>query len=325
VFLKALRTLVVICIASAISAQVNPQAQGSGSRSGDWNIRALIFTIARASVLHNPRANIFLSEDLQKKPHRLAEGFNPEWSPDGSKIAFAADRGRDGRSEIFTINPDGSGKKQLTQGKDGTGASMPSWSPTGKKIAFVISRESPRGPAIYSMGEDGTNPQFVAEGIDPQWSPDGSRLVFCRGSKGNPTLSSVWVANSDGSEAVAITDDSSVPLTPKWTKDGKIVFASNRNDRWAIYRMNSDGSGLESLLYSKDSDFMWPTISPDGEQLVVVATQLADPHNVRGGARPGINLMDGAKLTIVAVELDGSHRSKTIAEGLHPSVLWGQK
>jgi len=79
--------------------------------------------------------------------------------------------------------------------------------------------------------------------------------------------------------------------------------------------MNSDGSDLEGLLYSKDSDFVWPVVSPDGKQLVVVSARLIDLSNMRieGGPR------------IVVVELDRVHNTKKIADGLHPSVLWDQK
>ncbi len=291
-------------------------SQTSSRGSADWHIQSVAFSDAKDSFLHGAGAQIFVVSDLQKKPVRLAVGVNPQWCPDGSKITFVGFHGNDARSEIFTINPDGSGRKQLTRKKGGTGTGMPSWSADGKRIAFVVSARDGNDPEIYVMREDGTNPQFVTRGVYPHWSPDGRKLVFQRGAKNKPQRSSIWVVNSDGSGAAAITDEASASMFPEWTRDGKIVFASNRSGRFAIYQVNPDGSGLERVLFSNDSDFVWPTVSPDAKQLVVVATKWADSNDMSGG------LAAGASMKIEAVKLNSSQNPVTIANGAHPSVLW---
>ena len=57
----------------------------------------------------------------------------PSWSPDGRKILFVSER--DGNFEVYVMNPDGSGRRNLTRhpGHD----SAPSWSPDGRKIVFT--------------------------------------------------------------------------------------------------------------------------------------------------------------------------------------------
>src|SRR3989440_1939865 len=72
------------------------------------------------------------------------------------KIVFARYTGNP--SQIFTVNPDGTGLTQLTN-DPGDGASWPAWSPDGTKIAFA-SHRSPDG--IYIMDADGANAHRIA-------------------------------------------------------------------------------------------------------------------------------------------------------------------
>jgi Tol biopolymer transport system component len=71
-------------------------------------------------------------------------GAQPDWSPDGRRIAFAA------RGHIFTIGAAGRGLKRLTSPvRARTRSADPSWSPDGRKIAFL------RGGDVYVIGSDG--------------------------------------------------------------------------------------------------------------------------------------------------------------------------
>lgn len=93
----------------------------------------------------------------------------PSWSPDGRKIAFVSER--DGNSEIYMMNADGSDVTRLTDhSADDWGAS---WSPDGRKIAFVSDRDG--NDEIYMMNADGTNVTRLTNnpGVDkfPVWQP----------------------------------------------------------------------------------------------------------------------------------------------------------
>jgi TolB protein len=76
-------------------------------------------------VAPDGRYDIFVMDALGSTPRRLtsaakgAGNFNPTWSPDGTKIAFIGDR--DGRSQIYTMNADGTGVTQLTHSEGGNG------------------------------------------------------------------------------------------------------------------------------------------------------------------------------------------------------------
>ena len=77
--------------------------------------------------------------------------YMPVFSPDGSRIAFMSQR--DGNSEIYVMNRDGSGVRRLTnqRGADST----PTWSPTGTQIAFTSDRSG--SPQIWVMDAEGLN------------------------------------------------------------------------------------------------------------------------------------------------------------------------
>jgi WD40-like Beta Propeller Repeat len=94
------------------------------------------------------------------------------WSPDGSRLAFWLADDDDLNAQIFVINPDGSGLRQITDAGDNR---WPAWSPDGSRIAFV------RNGVLHTMAPDGSDLQEVV-GVTPDgaiaWNPvdhaDGS-------------------------------------------------------------------------------------------------------------------------------------------------------
>jgi dipeptidyl aminopeptidase/acylaminoacyl peptidase len=101
----------------------------------------------------------------------------PVWSPDGSQILFTSDR--DGATDIFVMNADGSAKNNITDNGDVDFAA--SWSPDGTQIVFASDRDG--DPEIFVSNADGTTPQQLTDNTDfdtfPVWSPDG----FLHGSE----------------------------------------------------------------------------------------------------------------------------------------------
>jgi TolB protein len=138
----------------------------------------------------------------------------PDWSPDGKKIAFMGQQpdaiGNDPDYDIFVMNADGSGLRQLTEAPGADG--WPAWSPDGTRITFSTSRTDCRnsdawdcrssgdiGPfhELWIMNADGSDQHRVSTsfGQFSSWSPEGTYIVFSPG---------VNVIRPDGTGQVSI-------------------------------------------------------------------------------------------------------------------------
>ncbi len=173
---------------------------------------------------------------LTSEPGRL--DARPVWSPDGTRIAFTACRLPDSSDiagmdcEIRTIAPDGTGEAVLPRSDTPPGDLLPDWSPDGRRLAFGSCRP----------------------GADGDKEPDCG----------------LWVMNADGSgrREVAGRHEHRV-----WSPDSRrIAFTAHRDEKWNIYVVNADGSGLANLTNnSRDINYEDLAWSPDGKRIAFVA------------------------------------------------------
>jgi len=174
---------------------------------------------------------------------------DPQWSPDGHKIAFSSYR--NGSSEIYLMNADGSGQTRLTNNP--TSDIAPVWSPDGQKIAFVRDLE------LYLMNPDGSGESRLATGAKlsahdpdcrPAWSPDSRNIAFVRGDGCDWVGAEICLANVDGSQFTCPTEyyNTTTNRSPDWSRRG-IAFVSMRQGKEEIYMMNGDGSGQVPLTH----------------------------------------------------------------------------
>jgi len=127
------------------------------------------------------------------------------------------------------------------------------------------------------MNVDGSNQVNISNSVpdvdgNPNWSPDGSKIVFSRVASGGPFEFELWVMNAaDGSGQQNLSNDvNSNDDDADWSPDGlKIVFESNRGGSTGneIWRMNADGSGKTQITFNSDDDSN-PNYSPDGKKIV---------------------------------------------------------
>lgn len=127
----------------------------------------------------------------------------PDYSPDGSRVAFISDRS--GSRELWTAASDGTGSVQVTT--QAVIPTAPRWSPDGKRIAFA---QRPGGNAdIYVVDAQGGTPRRLttdpANDASAYWSRDGKWIYFASNRTGRQE---VWKIPADGSaREVQITQD----------------------------------------------------------------------------------------------------------------------
>ena len=217
----------------------------------------------------------------------LASGLSPgepdaQTAAPNGKIVYSGYDTQTQRTQIYTMNPDGTGVSNITQSHTDVNWSPritfgdgPEWSPNGTKISASGSSLSDAGNCcsrnVYVMDADGTNVQRLTntpsasegEDYEPTWAPDGSWLAFTStrnegpGDPDNPTSNfsddrEIYRMKADGTNETQLTATSSryTDEQPSISPDGtKIAFASNRHwdttgvDQLDIYIMNADGTG----------------------------------------------------------------------------------
>ncbi|MEX0800905.1 MAG: DPP IV N-terminal domain-containing protein [Dehalococcoidia bacterium] len=196
----------------------------------------------------------------------------PDWAPDGSKIAWESDR--DGDFEIWVMDADGGNPTQLTT----SGGLAPRWSNGGDRIAYT------RGAALTVMNADGSDQRVILDpaigedrpcasgGFPGGWSPEDDRVIYyATVPQANSELGLGVICTVDvesGALEEIVRQDGVLNVEPVWSPDGGfIAYRSIQEGNSDIYVMD-----LATRTATKITDFEGldtePDWSPDGEWIV---------------------------------------------------------
>jgi len=149
-----------------------------------------------------------------------------------------------GDLDLWTMNSDGSGKKQITKSPGYDGG--PVFSRDGSKIVWRANHPDANGLETYR--------KLLSENLT------------------SPMKMELFIANADGSGVKQLTNYGCASFAPTFTPDGKqILFASNKHEcdgrKFELFLMNTDGTGLKQITnYGGFTSF--PEFSRDGKKLV---------------------------------------------------------
>ena len=224
------------------------------------------------------------------------------------KIVFVSNR--DGNSEIYIMNPDGSGQMNLTRHRGNDYS--PAWSPTGKQILFASDRAG-KISDLYVMDTDGGGVRRVfgkkVERRHPAWSPDGEQIAYYRVDRGEVAI---YTASIDGGAEKRIA----IGMHPAWAPDSsEIAFISAEmlipiNDGFGgiqiakprIEIVNVQTRAKEQISPDRFPLMFHPTWTPDGTKFVFSGISVDDlePHamrlyivNRKGNGKPRKVKVDG--------------------------------
>ncbi len=188
--------------------------------------------------------------------------LSPHWSPDGTKIIYSLEQGR--QWGVYLLDFLGMTEKRLfvSAGINMAGDFFP------KGNSFVFSSSRGGTPDLYVFSLDNKNVKKITStyGIEvsPAVSPDGASVAFVSDRGGSPQI---YTMRNDGSDVRRVTFQGSYNTSPSWSPSGdRIVFSGRIGGRNQILTIKPDGS--DQIVLTESGNNEDPSFSPDGRYVV---------------------------------------------------------
>ena len=265
IFLMSLETLAVRKLTSpGLPGDYNPAFSPDG--------RTLAFNRGSQGV-----TSIYTMPAEGGDEHRLISGsqygWGLAWTANGREIVFGRAGWLPKSGWLWKISARGGKPERLQFGQEGGEPSI-----RGNRLAYArqlvnlnIWKRTLESPRSVSAGEKFLASTTIESG--PQFSPDGSKIVFESTRTG---AYEVWVCRSDGSNLIQLTHFNTVTGTPRWSPDGEqIAFDSRAPGNAEIFVMDSQGGSIRQLTHESSADVV-PSWSHDGHWIYFVSERSGD-------------------------------------------------
>ena len=241
------------------------------------------------------------SQDHAIAPNLAGSIRHPDFSPDGSRLAFDQLTNEES-TEVYIAKADGSNAKRIALCSPPCADRWePAWSPDGSRLAISTGegRVTETGPARFGIGVIDVNSEEVTQVVEHEkavgqdrfarWSPDGKRLVFYRAQlKSDGTIqTAIFVVDVDGSNLRRLTPWDMNAGDPDWSPNGDLIVFSTHPlrefellERSELYTMRPDGSGINALTSNGEDGprATEPRWTPDGKAILYVRETHAATH-----------------------------------------------
>lgn len=200
--------------------------------------------------------------DAHPLTHDHSIVLSPNFSPDGSLLAFTSFRGSGPQLWVMSLADD---KPVLLSGRKGIN-SCAAYSPDGRSLVCTLSQDG--NSEIYLLDARGGSPQRLttSRGIDtsPNWSPTGREIAFTSDRAGLPQ---VYIMDAEGTNARRLTYDLDYTDSPAWSPKGdRIAFVARTNEGFDLCMCKPDGSESQRVVSGGSNEN--PRWSPDARHLV---------------------------------------------------------
>jgi len=280
----------------------------------------------------------------------------PEWSPDGSLLAFLSDREKDGERQVWMMPADGGEAWAVTSHKGGVSSFR--FSPDGKQLLLVATDQPAKDEEerkkvkddpmvidrdfkmahLWLFNIEKKEEKGITEGeftvSDPQWSPDGTRITYTT----RPTpkaddgdLSDVWVMNIALGQKSKIEDTPSSSDNARWSPDGKWIAYTGKTDPNSgistsyLYIVSAAGGSPRQLTAKFDLDAGIPVWSLDGKKLyfsanVREANEIFSADVTTGAVTQLSNAL--ASINVAEISRDGNTFVGTLTQPNAPGEVY---
>jgi Tol biopolymer transport system component/DNA-binding winged helix-turn-helix (wHTH) protein len=256
----------------ARSGEFAPYANGQSidhvafSRDGKW----MAYVTYPEGTLVRSRIDGSERMQLTSAPIRAA---SPQWSPDGTQIAFGVTVEQGPPQKIYLVSANGGSSRMVVDGAGGD-LGLPNWSSDGQSLVFAASNESRDQWALHSLnlktGKDMVLPGSlgIASGA---LTPDGR---YYAGTSGATQSLVLYDMVSGASRQLAEVAD-----YPSWSADGKYVYYSTltpdiAREKTGVYRVKIADGSVELVVPAPNFPLagswgIWNGLTPDGSIMLV--------------------------------------------------------